>query len=151
MTNNGIYNMLFGENEYADQLLDMLGLDKSMFGRYRDCYLNADGTRIIVVTRCGGKDRYEYDDVFARMRDHNNYLGDYDDSIDETYCYFEFGVPVIFQQDTMLMATGKEPLSVGNKFNKEIQDMRIKGSDAEKRAQRISKYINNKINEYYNM
>lgn len=143
--NNGLYNMLFGENENADELLYFLGLNRHMFERYRDCYLNHDGTKITVVTRCGGNNRQDFDNVFDMMRQHNLYLTDYDDPVDETYCYFQFKVPYEWEERASKLATGEEPLTVGQKFNKEIKEINIPGSDAEKRAQKISAYINKQI------
>lgn len=143
--NNGLYNMLFGENEHADDLLDFLNFNKAMFGRYRDCYLNHDGTKIIILTRCGGCNRDNYDEVFSMARSHNLYLTDYDDAIDDTYCYFEFKVPYEFEEQCKKFANGKEPLTVGERFEKEFEEMNTPGSEAEKRAQQIANYINEQI------
>ena len=44
-----MYNMLFGENELADDLLKMLNLTKEDCGRYRDCYLDEKGEKIILT------------------------------------------------------------------------------------------------------
>ena len=41
-----MYNMLFGENELADDLLKMLNLTKEDCGRYRDCYLDEKREKI---------------------------------------------------------------------------------------------------------
>jgi hypothetical protein len=132
--NNGLYNMLFGENENADILLEFLKLNRAIFGRYRDCYLNHDGSKIIVLTRCGGSNRDDYDEVFTMARSHDLYLTDYDDPIDETYCYFEFGVPYKFEGQCKKLANGQEPLTVGERFEKEAEEMNIPGSDAEKNS-----------------
>ena len=43
------------------------------------------------------------------------------------------------------MATGIEPLSVGEKFNKEIAEMNEPGSEAAKRAEEIADHINKQI------
>lgn len=136
-----LYNKLMGENEKAEELLDMLGLDKEIFGRYRDCYLNADGTEIIVYTRCGGDNREDFDNIFAYMREHKYFIEDYDDSYDETYCYFRFKTPPVFLEQTKLMATGIEPKTVGEKFEEEIKAMQIPGSEAAKRAEEMAKEL----------
>ena len=143
--NNGLYNMLFGENENADSLLEFLNLNRAIFGRYRDCYLNHDGSKIIVLTRCGGNNRDDYDEVFNMARSHDLYLTDYDDPVDETYCYFEFKVPYEFEDQCRKLANGQEPLTVGERFEREVEEMNTPGSDAEKRAQRIANYINEQI------
>jgi hypothetical protein len=62
-------------------------------GRFRDIYLNEDGTKIILRTRNGGGNRESYWYVFEILRSHPNYLNDYDDEFDNTYAYIEFSVP----------------------------------------------------------
>ena len=136
-----LYSMLFKENENADKLLSILALDRESFGRYRDVYLNADGSKIIVYTRCGGRNREDYDWVFGNMEKHPNYISDYDDSYDETYCYFEFGVPWEYRTETAGWSTGVEPDDIHTKFEKAIAEMQIPGSEAEKRAKEVAKRI----------
>ena len=136
-----LYNMLFKENEKADNLLCMLALDRESFGRYRDVYLNADGTKIIVYTRCGGGNREYYDWVFENMKNHPNYISDYDDSFDETYCYFDFEVPLEQIEETAKLSTGVDPDDVHTKFEKAIAEMQTPGSEAEKRAKEVAKRI----------
>ena len=85
-----MYNMLFGENELADDLLKMLNLTKEDCGRYRDCYLDEKGEKIIVYTRNGGGNREYYEEVFDKLSSHTNYLCDYDDDFDCTYASIEF-------------------------------------------------------------
>lgn len=142
---NGLYNALFGENEHADQLLDILDLDRSMFGRYRDCFPNDIGTKIIVLTRCGGDNRNEYEIVFDTMRKHPQYLGDYDDPTDETYCYFEFQVPVLYLPQTRPLYTGKRPLTVGEKMEQEMKLLNNNDPGALARAEKIAKSMQKQI------
>lgn len=142
---NGLYNVLFGENEHADQLLDILDLDRSMFGRYRDCFPNDIGTKIIVLTRCGGGNRSEYEIVFDTMRKHPQYLGDYDDPTDETYCYFEFQVPVLYLPQTRPISTGKRPLTVSEKMEQEMKLLDNNDPEALARAEKIAKSMQKQI------
>lgn len=121
--NNGFYNVLFGTNDDYIVLLGMLNLTEKDFGRFRDIYLNKDGTKIIVYTRCGGGNREDYKEVFDRMSKHPNYVKDYDDDFDNTYCYFEFSVPDKFKITCKQMSTGEEPLTVSEKFNKHIKEL----------------------------
>jgi hypothetical protein len=51
----GLYNVLFGTNQSADELLAVLGLARASVGRFRDCYVS-DG-QIVVYTRNGGGNR----------------------------------------------------------------------------------------------
>lgn len=88
-----MYNVLFGYNELADKLLEILDLSKKDFARFRDCYLSEDKKRIIVYTRCGGGNREYYQEIFNNMKKHKLYLTDYDDDFDNTYASIEFKLP----------------------------------------------------------
>lgn len=50
-----MYNLIFGQNEYAGVILATLGLKRDDVGRFRDCYVAGD--RIVVYTRNGGDNR----------------------------------------------------------------------------------------------
>ena len=86
-----LYNMLFGVNPNADQLLSLLGKTRSNFGRFRDVFV--EDNMLVVHTRCGGGNREDYGNVFAEMEDHPWYSHDADDDFDCTYCNFYFKVP----------------------------------------------------------
>lgn len=88
-----MYNMLFGVNEYAEIFLRMLDLTKEDCGRFRDCYLSEDGTKIIIYTRNGGGNREDYQYIFDELSKHENYICDYDDDFDCTYASIEFSIP----------------------------------------------------------
>lgn len=86
-------------------------------GRFRDIYLNRDGTKIILYTRNGGGNREYYEYVFELLRKHPNYLTDYDDDFDNTYAYIEFSVPEAYQDLCRSLSTGENPQTVAEKFN----------------------------------
>jgi hypothetical protein len=86
-----LYNLAFGQNVHADQLLQLLGKSKAEFGRFRDVYVE-DGC-IIVHTRNGGGNREDYEDVFDEMSEHPWYTHDADDDFDCTYANIYFKVP----------------------------------------------------------
>lgn len=111
-----LYNMLFEENENADELLKMLKLSRPDFGRYRDVFLNKDGSEIIVYTRCGGGNREEYYYMFDKISKHPCYVRDEDDDYDSTYCYLYFDVPKEHLKRARELATGKEPETISEKF-----------------------------------
>lgn len=111
-----LYNTLFDENPDAAVLIGMIGLNKEIFGRYRNIFLNKAGDKIIVYTRCGGGNRKDYDRVFEMMKRHPNYLRDYDDKHDPTYAYFEFSVPDRYKETAQHMKPDKEPLTVWEQF-----------------------------------
>lgn len=102
-----LYNQLFGVNPYCSVLLQMLRLKPGEIPRFRDCYLNKDGTEIVVYTRTGGANRTEYDQPNAAMRQARGFIGDADDSFDSTYAYFRFAVPQSFRATCVaLLASG---------------------------------------------
>lgn len=56
-----LYNILHGRNVNSGRLLEILELDsKYPTGRFRDIYLNKDGSQIILYTRNGGGNREHY-------------------------------------------------------------------------------------------
>lgn len=126
-----LYNLLFGVNRDADELLKMLGLAQDDFGRFRDAYLNESGANIIVYTRCGGGNRDYYEDVFSKMEKHPEYVTDYDDDYDCTYAYFVFNVPEKFKKQAKFMSDKNKPKSVHEKFQGVIEDIDKKGKDSE--------------------
>lgn len=131
-----LYNRLFGENEEAPILLGMLNLNKEYFSRFRDVELIKNGTIIRVFTRTGGGNREAYIENWEKIKKHELYIGDYDDDFDETYAYIEFKVPGKYLETTRKMFKG-EPISLKDKFDKEIEDMKNPKSKAYKTAQKI--------------
>jgi len=86
-----LYNMLFGMNANADQLLFLLGKKREDFGRFRNVYVDAGF--IVVYTRCGGGNREDWPEVFDLMAAHPWFSHDEDDEFDSTYCCFYFKIP----------------------------------------------------------
>lgn len=117
-------------------------------GRFRDIYLSDDGTKILLYTRNGGGNRecwdaegcpvYPEEDIPQnhnpsclvyvnwKLTQHPNYIKDYDDDFDSTYAYFEFKVPETLDPvlDRIMKAQGGPPVSVTQKFNEIIAEMR---------------------------
>lgn len=136
-----LYNRLFGENKEAHVLLGFIGLNKGIFMRYRDVYLNKHGTIVTVITRIGGNNRNDYRQSFTDIRKNPNYIRDYDDEFDNTYCYFEFRVPEEFKYTAMQMVPKEDRISVGDMFKKEVEEAKIPGSPAAKRQEEIADLI----------
>ena len=90
-------------------------------GRFRDAYLNEDGTKIILYTRNGGGNRDDYQYVFDLLRKHPLYLTDYDDDYDCTYAYIKFKVPDEYIDLCKGLATGEAPETIHQKFSKAIE------------------------------
>lgn len=78
-------------------------------GRFRDIYLNEDGTKIILFTRNGGGNRESYFYIFDILKTHPNYITDYDDDFDCTYAYIEFSVPEEYKEALKQLSTGEKP------------------------------------------
>ena len=139
-----LYNRLFGENEEATALLGMISCTRNTFMRYRDVYLNPEGNIITVTTRIGGPNRKDYAQVFKDIIRNENYIRNYDDNFDNTYCYFEFKVPDKYSQACKSMAPKENRLSVGEMFKKEVEEADIPGSPASKRMEALANEIFNK-------
>lgn len=143
-----LYNELIDENPDAPVLIGFLGLNKEVFGRYRNIYLNAAGDKIIVYTRCGGYNRAEWERVFEMMKKHPNYIRNYDDKDDNTYAYFEFTVPDKYKSTAQHMKPNKEPLTVYEQFEDHIRKSKENpdGPEAQKDieiAKKIAEAIQN--------
>lgn len=100
-----LYNLLFGENDKSEILLQAIGLTKDDFYRYRDAYLS-ENKEIAVYTRGGGGNRNCYCNkvdgkheeacvipIQNKLRKNPYYLKDEDDSYDITYATFYFKLP----------------------------------------------------------
>lgn len=137
------YNVLFGVNSMAPVLLKILDIDQKNgiweSGRFRDIYLNRDGTEIILYTRNGGgnrncmettdysteKERESADSENCKcpacimnynIPKHPNYVKDYDDDFDDTYAYIVFNVPEKYKELCKTVKTMKEPETIYQKY-----------------------------------
>jgi hypothetical protein len=139
-----LYNLLHGTNQIAPLLLFFLGIDQDdglwRSGRFRDIYLNEDGSRIILYTRNGGGNREHWDDVAGQesgescrctgctityhLPKHPNYIADRDDDFDSTYAYVEFSVPDKYRDLIPLLVTGEKPETIHEKFEKIMEEMK---------------------------
>lgn len=101
---SGLYNTVFGYNDLAGPLLAAIQLDPADVPRFRDCFLNKDGTEIVVYTRTGGGNREAYAEQNAAMASRAGYLRDEDDKVDSTYALFFFAVPEMFKEPCLKAA-----------------------------------------------
>lgn len=123
-----LYNALFGVNKLSPLLLAILNIDQGnensySSGRFRDIYLNEDGSSITLYTRNGGGNRDDYQHIFDKFACHPNYIRDWDDDFDCTYAYIEFSVPDKFKEWCKELANGEEIQSIGNKFKDLIETL----------------------------
>jgi hypothetical protein len=87
------YNRKFGENAHADELLQMLGLTREDFGRYRDTWLTDRGTTVTVYTRMATQYAPHFNEQKQRLGQHPQIVDAWDDTDDNTYHYVKFLVP----------------------------------------------------------
>lgn len=95
---SNLYNIIFGVNPRADELLTLLGLTRDECGRFRDCYVQrlvAGRLAVHVLTRNGGGNRKDprIAEANKRLRRCPYYLTDWDEESDGTYASFVFDVP----------------------------------------------------------
>lgn len=147
--------MLNGVNEHAGLLCNMLGLKVSEcmegmpVGRFRDIYLNANGTEIHLLTRNGGRNRdcWNNDDQSIMgecmcpgciqtqlLPQHKNYITDDDDSFDCTFAITRFRVPEEYSELAKSLAAeakanGNQPQTLEEKTMAAIE--RIKNMSPE--------------------
>lgn len=141
-----LYNRLFDENPDSDKLLEIIGMKRESFGRYRDIYPSIDGKEIIVYTRCGGMNRHDWKDLYKVLETHPCYDRDYDDEWDSTYAYIVFKTPEEKITEVRKLADGKEPETIRKKFDREMEEMVKDGTEANKRAKQIAQEIQDGIN-----
>lgn len=98
-----LYNMLFGTNPFSGTLLQMLGVSQYDVPRYRDCFLNEDGTEIIIHTRTGGGNREDYEGGNNWLTLIDGYKFDADDDFDCTYADFHYEVPEACKSQVALL------------------------------------------------
>ncbi len=108
-----LYNMVFGVNANADQLLKLLDATKEEFGRFRDVYIE-DGF-IVVHTRCGGNNRDEYFPDW--VEDHPWYSHNKDQDFDNTYADIYFKIPEDLNKTYVaLLDQGRNPEEAWNQL-----------------------------------
>ena len=151
-----LYNALFGESPFADYLLAALGTTKDNVPRYRDCYLDEGGHRIVIHTRTGGgnrdyyesRERYEesvseWDDEPDEregpwnddLRNLPGFTYDRDDDFDCTYADFYFEVPEAIKPQTALLMNLGAVRNPVESWQKLLDDLRNgESNDETKRA-----------------
>lgn len=106
------YNMVNGVNQAVFYVLPMLGKHPDEYPRFRDCFVRDEehpeyDNHIHIYTRVGGNNRDDYEAEIEEMREHPDFVADFDDSYDCTYASYVFRVPERWRADfDRLMATG---------------------------------------------
>ncbi len=110
-----------GSNENAHKLLNLIGLTKDSFPRYRDTSLWNNNTEIRVLTRAGGGNREEYQSHIDELKKNEYYLRDEDDNFDSTYAYIFFKVPDKYLEAVKDIKTDERTME--QKTNDTLKDM----------------------------
>lgn len=121
-----------------------------MSGRYRDIFLNEDGTQIVLYTRNGGGNRESYSYIFQVLSGHPNYIKDWDDDFDSTYAYISFSVPKGWEEFCKQLSTGEPLQSVSAKFQETIDEMKKMDPEEFKKDKRF-KPVADILNQIINM
>lgn len=137
-----LYNMLFGHNNLAPVLLEILGLTPDKIPRFRDCYLK-DG-HIVLFTRTGGGNREYYENVESCKANYPEYfedddkpsgpwncdlrtnplfLFDRDDSYDVTYAEFHYKYPELYAPELTVLAKEHNEPESKEKWAKAVEAM----------------------------
>jgi hypothetical protein len=137
-----LYNLLHGVNPIAPLLKAVIGIDQEggqwQSGRFRDIFLSADGSEVVLYTRNGGGNREHWHDdqpagkdcrcpgciITYHLPTHPDYIRDEDDDFDCTYASVHFRVSERFRPLTGVLATGADPKSISDKFEETLQEMR---------------------------
>lgn len=144
-----LYTQLFGENKEATSILGFANLNREMFPRYRDVFLCDDGNNVIVYTRIGGPNRNNYKQQIKNIKQHKQFIKDYDDEYDNTYAYFKFKVLPEYLDTTKIMFD-EEPLTVWKLFERHIENAKDPNSEEYKKDLEIAKQLMDAINNQPN-
>lgn len=125
-----MYRLMHGENPHAETLLNAVLLCRENIARYRDVFLNADGTKVLILARVGGGNREGYQDFWDDFRTSCPlYQRDYDDSFDSTFAWIEVLVPAASLPITQPLATGQDPNGIKEIIDESMH--RLKGMTLE--------------------
>lgn len=111
---SGLYNSMISENPIKEDILNAVNIKESDIARFRDVdippydkfrliplFTDAkfkdgeackDKDTAIVLTRIGGGNRENYKEGWSKIKNHPNYICDYDSSYDKTYAFVEFKI-----------------------------------------------------------
>lgn len=128
---SGLYNGLISDNPNVETILETISLTSKNIDRFRDVdvppfkrfrqlplftdekFANEevckDRNSIVVLTRIGGANRNDYKNGWDQLRNHPNYISDYDCSFDNTYAYIEFNVDSNILNELKKLDSNPEP------------------------------------------
>jgi hypothetical protein len=125
-----LYNMLFGVNPFSGVLLQMLDVSSDDVPRFRDCFLNEDGSEIVIHTRTGGGNREDYEDGNDFLASIAGYKFDADDDFDCTYADFHYDVPEPFKEQVALLKDLGAVSNPAERWQAVIEGLRSRNTNA---------------------
>jgi hypothetical protein len=154
-----LYNMLFGENKFAEILLAVIGASRVSVPRYRDVFVK--GGEIVLHTRTGGGNRDFYESAHSRNRAYPGddlegpfnadlralpgYLRDEDSEFDSTYANFYFSIPAEFAEIIAAMGDSDVPAERWKKLLADLESN--KTSPAAVRALEVGEKVFEQLRE----
>jgi hypothetical protein len=121
-----LYNTIFGINPTAPVLLLILGIrDPKIIPRFRDCFLNVDGTEIIIHTRTGGGNRSEYEEQNKGLRQIAGFKSDDDDSFDSTYANFRYNIPEKYKEAVPILLEHGAGIDTSKRWKETFEGIRL--------------------------
>lgn len=140
--------MLFGTNPFSGVLLKAIDLNLVDIPRFRDCYLNENGSKIVVYTRTGGGNREDYERENDFLADHPGFISDCDNDFDCTYASFFYEVPEEFRPMIDVLKTMGAEDNPQKKFAQLITDLENKEQNpATERALEVGRGIFDQISK----
>lgn len=119
-----LYNMINGVNPATFFILPMLGKHAEEYPRFRDCFTRDEehpeyDDHIHIYTRTGGGNREGYVKENQEMREHPNFITDFDDSFDSTYASWVFSIPEKWKDDYDLIKN-QDILNISDEYKQQL-------------------------------
>lgn len=137
-----MYNTLFGVNNLALICLEAIELKPEDIPRFRDAIFFKRNKHyyVKILTRTGGRNRGCYNN--SSLLNNKFYIKDYDDSYDNTYRYFIYRIAdnleAIIDWERIFKDQSRNKIDIKEMFEKEIKEMKIPGTDANKRSKAMA-------------
>jgi hypothetical protein len=132
-----LYNMIMGVDRNSMPLLKILNeVEELEIPRFRDCYLS--GNCICILTRTGGGNREEYEEMNDKMTEHPLYVNNTDCDWDTTYAEFYFSFTDDLEADLKELVRIQKEAQKAAKAAKKVEedesfeDEKTKATNSEK-------------------
>lgn len=121
-----MYEMVCNINPDAGRVISLIDIDPEWLieeARLRDVYLSKDRTKVVIFTRIGGGNREAYKNAIKRLRNHKNYIKDYDDDFDDTYASFEYQIPSNKLVEVVAFLSSSDTTTGGEKLKQSLEKL----------------------------